>query len=121
MAPKGTLGDPAGVTVGTSDKTGGMPMPHAAYYGLSILCPWPGCGFRIALVDFRLEMGGNPGLSARAVSSWGRDPDFGLVGRCPGCGQYVLFGAGIKRPIEDPSGTGLPLLSDDWHLLALIL
>jgi hypothetical protein len=73
------------------------------------------------MVDFQLEQMGNPALYARVVGSWGLDPDFGVVGRCPGCRQYVFFGISIKRPIDDPSTTGLPVLPDDWHLIALIV
>jgi hypothetical protein len=95
-------------------------MPHAGYLGQSLFCPWPGCGYRIELIDFQLELKGNPTFYAQVMLEWGRRPDYGLVGRCPGCRQYVRFGATDKQPIPDPNATGLPVLPDDWHLNAFL-
>lgn len=89
-------------------------MPHVVYLAASILCPWPGCGYRIELIDFQLEKTGDAAFYARVLLDWGR-PGFGLVGRCPGCGQYVLFGLSAKQPVADPAATALPVLPDDWH------
>jgi hypothetical protein len=95
-------------------------MPHVVYLGLLIGCPWPGCGCRIEMIDFRLEAVGDPALYARVMTDWGRSPGYGLVGRCPGCGQYVLYGLTDKQPVSDPTATSLPVLPDDWHLNAYI-
>ncbi len=95
-------------------------MPHVVYLIPSIACPWPGCGFQIELVDFQLEKMGDPALYARVMSAWGPQAGFGVVARCPGCGQYVLFSASDKQAVADPHATGLPVLPDDWHLKAYI-
>jgi hypothetical protein len=90
------------------------------YLAASLLCPWPGCGYRIELIDFQLEKMVDSTLYARVMSFWGIDPEFGLIGRCPGCGEFVLFGIAAKRCVQDPAGTGLPVLPDDWHQRAYI-
>jgi hypothetical protein len=36
------------------------------------------------------------------------------VGRCPGCGEYVLFGMDKKQAVRDPVAAGLVVLPDDW-------
>lgn len=95
-------------------------MPHAVYLGVSILCPWPGCGHRIELIDFQLELKGAPTFYAQVMLDWGRRPGYGLVGRCPGCQQYVVFGVSDKHRIDDPGAAGLPMLPNDWHLHAFI-
>jgi hypothetical protein len=63
---------------------------------------------------------GDPAFYARVMRDWGHLPDFGLVGRCPGCGRYVQFGLAVKQPVNDPATTNLPVLPDDWHLRAFI-
>ena len=45
----------------------------------------------------------------------------GLVGRCPGCGHYVLFSMTDKQAIPDPVAAGLTVLPDDWHQNAYVL
>jgi hypothetical protein len=95
-------------------------MPHAAYWNAAICCPWPGCGYRIALVDFQLELGGNPTFYAQVMLKWGRQSGYGLIGRCPGCQQHVLFTATDKQAVNDPNSLGLPMLPDDWHQHAFI-
>ena len=72
------------------------------------------------MIDFRLEAAGDPVFYARVMSDWGQHPDYGLIGRCPGCRQYVRYGVVDKQPIRDPTGTNLPVLPDDWHLNAYI-
>ncbi|MBI3412051.1 MAG: hypothetical protein HY040_27285 [Planctomycetes bacterium] len=84
-----------------------------------LFCPWPGCGFRIELLDFQLELMAESALYAQAMAEWGRD-DFGLIGRCPGCRQFVLYGTQDKKLVEDPASLSLPILPDDWHLHAYI-
>jgi hypothetical protein len=95
-------------------------MPHVSYLAAFLLCPWPGCGYRIALLDFQLELSGNPQLYARAVQQWGSQPPYGLVGRCPGCRNYVWYGETEKRAVPEPVPTGLDVLPDDWHLNAFL-
>src|SRR5687768_14441378 len=56
-------------------------MPHASL--LELLCPWPGCGFQIWFIDFRLELTDRT-LHDQGVAAW--ESGAGLVGRCPGCG-----------------------------------
>jgi hypothetical protein len=95
-------------------------MPHVVYLAASIVCPWPGCNYLIELIDFQLEKMGDPAFYARVMLDWGQHPDYGLIGRCPGCKQYVRFGASDKQPVNDPTTIVLPLLPDDWHLHAHI-
>ena len=54
------------------------------------------------------------------MKEWGVRSGYGLIGRCPGCRKYVLFGVTEKQPVDDPNTVGLPVLPDDWHLIALI-
>jgi hypothetical protein len=95
-------------------------MPHAVYIGAFILCPWSGCGYRVELIDFQLEKMGDQAFYSLVMTNWGNQPDFGLVGRCPSCGQFVRFGLTDKKMVADPGETGLPLLADDWHHHAYI-
>jgi hypothetical protein len=95
-------------------------MPHVVYLAASLFCPWPGCGYRIELIDFQLEKMNDPALYARVMAAWGTHPDFGLVARCPGCQRHVLFGVTGKQPIADPASTSFPVLPDDWHQTAYL-
>ena len=94
-------------------------VPHGLYEEPFIVCPWPGCGFRIAGVDFRLEAGADPTLYSRAISAWWQGS--GIVGRCPGCHQFVLYSIGKKQQVSDPAAAGLTVLPDDWFQRAYIL
>lgn len=67
-----------------------------------ILCPWPGCGFQIELLDLQLEKSADPNLYAQVMNSWGQDPDFGVIARCPGCRNYVFFGLSQKKKSGRP-------------------
>jgi hypothetical protein len=96
-------------------------MPHAVYHDPFLLCPWPGCDVRIGIVDFCLEKMGMPALYARVMLAWGRQTGYGLVGRCPGCGQYVWFGENSKRALPDPPAPDLEVLPDHWAHVALIV
>ena len=87
-------------------------MPHIIYHPPWDLCPWPGCGFKIAAIDFQLETG-DPASYAAQLSAWWQGA--GLVGRCPGCNQYVLFGFNDKRCVSDPQASGLVVLPDDRY------
>lgn len=95
-------------------------MPHVVYLPASVLCPWSGCGYRIEFLDFQLERMADPAFYKSVLMEWGRRPGFGVVGRCPGCKQYVLFGLTDKQPIQDPTQTAYPVLPDDWYLNAYI-
>lgn len=90
-------------------------MPHIVYLAAGILCPWDGCGFRIELVDFQLELWAGAEFYANVMQEWGQRQEFGLIGRCPGCRKFVLFALDAKKAIDEPSVTGLPVLPDDWH------
>lgn len=91
-------------------------MPHAHYFAPFLLCPWMGCGFRIELVDFRVETLGNPALYRRVVAAWGWVAGYGLLARCPGCSQQVLFTPAGKQAAGESAGLVCDVLPDDWHL-----
>lgn len=93
-------------------------MPHIVYHPPWDLCPWPGCGFKIAGIDFQLETADSASYSGQ-LAAWWQGP--GLVGRCPKCGQYVLFGFNDKRGVSDPKASGLVVLPDDWYQKAYVL
>lgn len=86
---------------------------QVVYPGAQALCPWPGCGLRIVGIVFQLDQMGDPAQASRWLASWWNGP--GLVGRCPGCGQYVLFDVTEKRRVEDPADWGAALLPENWH------
>jgi hypothetical protein len=94
-------------------------MPHGVYEDPYIVCPWGGCGYRIAAVDFHIEKMGDPELYGKVISAWWQGP--GIVGRCPGCGRYVLFSMSTKQPVDDPSVFGFTVLPADWHQYAYII
>ncbi len=91
---------------------------HVVYQPEHHECPWAGCHFRIAGINFRLDLLGDGARQAQWLSAWWVGP--GLLARCPGCQRYVLFGLNEKRPVNDPAATGLPVLPDDWHQTAFI-
>ncbi len=93
-------------------------MPHIIYRPPWDICPWPGCGFKIGGIDFQLETSDSPEYSRQLAAWW---QGAGLVGRCPGCRQFVLFGINDKRCVSDPSAPGLVVLPDDWYQRAYIL
>jgi len=95
-------------------------MPHVVYLAASLFCPWAGCGYRIELIDFRIELMSDPTLYAQVMAAWGVRPDFGLIARCPGCQRFVLYGTAGKQPIDDPASSGFPVLPDDWHQTAYV-
>jgi hypothetical protein len=94
-------------------------MPHGVYEDPYIVCPWANCVYRIAAVDFHIEKMGNPGLYTQVISAWWQGP--GIVGRCPGCGRYVLFSLSAKQAVDDPLAAGLTVLPDDWHQYAYVI
>jgi hypothetical protein len=94
-------------------------MPHIIYQGAYRYCPWPGCNCEIAGIDFQLEKLNDPAVYARLLAAWWQGP--GLVGRCPKCGQHVLFGIQDKKAVRDPATLPDALLPDDWFQNAYIL
>jgi hypothetical protein len=94
-------------------------MPHIVFHGSQLLCPWPGCGYRIAGIDFQLEKMNDPARYAQLLAGWWQGP--GLAGRCPGCNQYVLFSMSGKLAVQDPAAAGLAVLPDDWHQHAYLI
>ena len=94
-------------------------MPHGVYQDPFLLCPWPGCGFRISAVDFQIEKTGDPALYRNVLSGWWQGP--GIAGRCPGCGNYVLYSMTEKKRVTEPIGPGFTVLPDDWHQTAYIV
>src|SRR5260370_38296024 len=93
-------------------------MPHMVYHNPFQLCPWEGCGFKISSIDFQIEKISDPKLKKELLGAWWQGP--GFVGRCPGCGQFVLFSMHGKQPIGDPNSQGLIVLPDDWYQNAFV-
>jgi hypothetical protein len=94
-------------------------MPHILYRPPFIVCPWQGCSYAISGVDFQLELFDDQSLYQRLMEAWWKGA--GLAGRCPGCGNFVLFTIDDKQQVNDPAALGLAVLPDDWHLRAYIL
>ena len=94
-------------------------MPHAIYISAFVACPWPGCGLPIEMIDFQLELYADAAFYSRVMRDWGA-PGFGLIGSCPKCGNFVLYGLNEKRQIIEAQSLGLPVLPDDWHQHAYI-
>jgi hypothetical protein len=86
--------------------------PQVVYLPAQQPCPWPDCGCRISGIRFQLDLMGTPRDRARWIRSWWQGP--GLIGRCPGCGRYVLFGLREKRAVADTEGAARAVLPDDW-------
>lgn len=94
-------------------------MPHILFRPAQHGCPWDGCDHLISGVDFQLELMGDDQAYQQWMKSWWKGP--GLVGRCPGCGQHVLFTMEQKLPVEDPTKYAGATLPDDWHEHAYLL
>jgi hypothetical protein len=77
-----------------------------------VVCPWPGCGLRIDGIHFQLDKWLNQSQQDQLMDSWWKGP--GLVGRCPKCGQYVLFGIESKTTVKDTSTFANAVLPDTW-------
>src|ERR1700682_281773 len=63
---------------------------HVVYHPNDQPCPWPDCVSRIAGINFQLDKMGDQSVHDRLLSAWWQGP--GLVGQCPECGRFVLFG-----------------------------
>src|SRR5205814_243827 len=74
---------------------------HVVYREERLDCPWAGCDFRIAGINFRLELQGDAPAQDQWLAAWWTGP--GLVAPCPGCGHYVLFSLDGKRAVGDPT------------------
>lgn len=92
---------------------------HVVYHPPHQLCPWHGCGYRIAAIGFRLDGLGDPAHIGQWLEAWWQGP--GLVGPCPGCGQLVLFGMSEKQMVAERAGLKVPVLPDDWYLKAALV
>lgn len=79
-------------------------------------CPWPGCDLRIAGINFQWEQMGDPARRASLFAAWWQGP--GLVGKCPGCGRYVLFSLEDKQAVANPGEFAQATLPEDWHTKA---
>jgi hypothetical protein len=93
--------------------------PQVVYWGDNALCPWSGCGLWIAGIKFQLENMGDPSAVSRWLSSWWNGP--GLVGRCPKCGNYVLFDVTGKQAVTDLGPLEGAVLPEDWHVKAYVV
>ncbi len=93
--------------------------PQVVYQPPHQQCPWPGCGSRIRGIKFQLESLNDPVRFSQWLAAWWQGP--GLVGRCPGCGHYVLFEITGKKAVQDPTAMGSALLPDDWHQWAYLV
>ena len=82
-------------------------------------CPWPGCDARIAAIKFQLEkMGSNENLESLLMAWWS---GAGLVGKCPGCSNPVLFFHAGKMAISGLAPTTSADLPDNWVQVAHIV
>jgi len=93
-------------------------MPHMVYGNQFQLCPWEGCGFKISSIDFQLEKIADPKLKKALLAAWWQGP--GFVGRCPGCGKFVLYSMDGKHTISDPKAQGLVMLPEKWYQIAFV-
>jgi hypothetical protein len=92
---------------------------HVVYHDEQLDCPWAGCSYRIAGINFQLDRQGDASEAAQWLAAWWMGP--GLVARCPGCGRHVLFGLDGKRAVDAPNIWGSAVLGDDWHQKAHIV
>jgi len=94
-------------------------VPHGIYEDLWIVCPWPGCDYRIAAIDFHIEKMGDPQLYGRVIPAWWQGP--GVVAKCPECGNHVLFSMTEKKCVADSAAGSFVVLPDVWHQYAYIV
>lgn len=93
--------------------------PQVIYHDEFVICPWTGCDYRIAAVDFRIEKLNDPALYKQVMAAWWQGP--GIVARCPGCDNYVIFSVTEKRCAEQADIEQVTVLPDDWHQQAHIV
>lgn len=94
-------------------------LAQVVYHQPHQLCPWRGCGYRIAGIRFELEkMEGYAAERDRWLAAWWLGP--GLLAKCPGCQCWVLFDVLSKLAVADPAQLSvlLPRLPDNWHEIA---
>ncbi len=85
---------------------------QVVYQGSDQMCPWPGCGLRIVGINFQLHRMEDSPVRECLLAAWWQGP--GLVGRCPGCGRYVLFGMREKLAVTDLTAFPRARLPGDW-------
>jgi len=79
-------------------------------------CPWPDCDYQIAGITFNLDAMAKAAELESWLRAWWLGP--GLVGRCPGCGNLVLFDIQWKEMVTEEDPVVGPQLPDDWHTKA---
>jgi hypothetical protein len=87
-----------------------MASPRVHYQDAN--CSQPGCGHKLAWIDFQLEFYGDPeGIYKPLVRAWwdGR----GFVGRCPVCGGWIHFTTLKMEAVSDDQANQLPRLPDN--------
>jgi len=92
---------------------------QVVYQEPSVLCPWLGCGYRIDGIHFCLEKWANPALLEQYLFQWWNGP--GLIGKCPGCHNLVLFDLTEKQRVEKSVQVPTELLPDDWVAKASVV
>src|SRR5207244_2759673 len=91
----------------------------AVYKTPYVFCPWPGCGCKIAGIDFQLDKVADSRLAEQLRTAWWQGP--GLVGRCPKCRQDVLYGMTDKKVLSDLAAFESARLPEDWARIAHIV
>src|SRR5262249_43090332 len=86
--------------------------PQVVYLPDQHCCPWPGCDYRIVGIHYRLDALGSPEECARWLAAWWQGP--GLVARCPGCGNLVLFDVQAKPQVSEEDLRNVEVLPDWW-------
>jgi hypothetical protein len=81
-------------------------------------CPWGDCDALIAGIDFQLDRLADAAQRENWLSAWWRGS--GLVGRCPRCKRFVLFGYQSKRALDDPAAFADALLPETWDEIAIL-
>ncbi len=92
---------------------------QVVYQEAYVLCPWPGCGHRIDGIRFQLEHWCEPALLERLLEAWWKGP--GLIGRCPKCSQWVLFGPTEKTAAMELDKWKAVVLPEEWQTNAHIV
>jgi hypothetical protein len=92
---------------------------HIVYHEEQLACPWAGCDYRIAGINFRLELLGEASAVAQWLAAWWTGP--GLVARCPACQHYVVFSLDGKKAVDNLAELGAAVLPDDWHKKAHVV